>query len=255
MACSGAYCNEHGTGTTTCSQHRASCSTNRALSASVEFGITTGRIRADDINNLRTSIRDEIARYNLHRSFAVGVTQPTAYTTSTLIDNTHINEMHQMVQSADNVREPVGTSYATLTDPADATTDANSYANDATMNAGDWTSLRDKYNVLRQDCICNSDCACNLVCSCHNNCGCNYSDESLKENITYLGTRRGINIYKYNYIGDTSTQYVGVIAQEVLDLGFTEAVELGEDGFFKVHYDRLPNRGELWSDSDIKGME
>jgi len=254
MACSGTHCSEHGTGTTTCSEHRASCSTNRALSASGEFGITTGRIRADDINNLRTSIRDEITRYNLHRSFAVGITQDTAYGASTLVDNSHVNDLQQMVQSATNVNEPVGSSYASLPDPADAITSANSYAQGAVMNTGDWTSLRDKYNILRQDCICNSDCSCNLVCSCHNNCGCNYSDESLKENITFLGTRRGINVYKYNYKWDSATQYIGVLANEILDTEFSNAVELGEDGFFKVHYDRLPNRGELWSDSDIKGM-
>jgi hypothetical protein len=70
--------------------------------------------------------------------------------------------------------------------------DANggSYYSDrqgAVIQETDWgTGIKDKYNAIRQDCICNSDCACNNVCACHNDCGCNYSDERLKTDIWVL---------------------------------------------------------------------
>jgi len=44
-------------------------------------------------------------------------------------------------------------------------------------------SVRVKYNIIRQNCICNSDCSCNAVCSCHNDCGCHYSDPRLKMDV------------------------------------------------------------------------
>jgi hypothetical protein len=44
------------------------------------------------------------------------------------------------------------------------------------------------------------------------------------------------------------------MAQEILESEYSDAIELGEDGFFKVHYDRLPNRGELWGELTSKGQ-
>jgi hypothetical protein len=255
MACSGTFCNQNSTGTTTCGNHRAACSTNRALEPSTEFGITTGRIRQSDIEDLRSKIVQELERYRLHVSFGgVPLRQTSGYTTTTLIDNTHINEMELMAQQTNNVNEPVGSNYAEYIDPPDATTPSNSYNDGETMRATHWTTLRDKYNIMRQDCICNSDCTCNAVCNCHRDCGCNYSDERLKQNVTYLGTTHGINIYSYNYTWDISTKYIGVMAQEILESEYSDAIELGEDGFFKVHYDRLPNRGELWGELTSKGQ-
>ena len=254
MACSGTFCNLNSSGTTTCSNHRPGCSTNRPLASSTEFAVTTGRVRQSDIEDLRTKIRDELARYQQHStSFGAtfsGVTlrQPGAYTTGTTVSAAHINDLELMVQQTNNVNEPVGTTAAVFTNPADATTAANSYSAGALIDDGHWTTLRDKYNIMRQDCICNSDCTCNAVCNCHRDCGCNYSDERLKQNIIYVGTKHGINIYSYNYTWDVGTKYIGVMAQELLDTEFSNAIELGEDGFFKVHYDRLPNKGELWSE-------
>jgi len=188
MACSGANCNQHGTGTTTCSGHRASCSTNRTLGVSGEFASTSGRILASDVNNLRENIRAEVARYNLHRSFNVADRQPGGYTAgATLIDNGHINDFELMAQQVNNVNEPVGTNYAVLTDPADFNTAANQYQAGAPISVTHWTTIRDKYNTMRTDCICNADCSCNLVCACHNDCGCNYSSDSrLKQKVKYF---------------------------------------------------------------------
>jgi hypothetical protein len=254
MACSGTYCNQNSSGTTTCSNHRGGCSTNRPLSSSAEFAITTGRITQADIEDLRSKINAELDRYKQHSSgfgatfSGVANRQTSAFTTSTVISAAHINDMELMTQQTNNVNEPVGSNYASYTDPADATGGNNSYSSGTVMTTGQWSTLRDKYNIMRQDCICNSDCTCNAVCNCHNDCGCNYSDERLKQNITYLGTKYGINIYSYNYTWDQDTKYIGVMAQELINTEHSNAIELGEDGFFKVHYDRLPNKGELWSE-------
>jgi hypothetical protein len=254
MACSGTFCNLNSSGTTTCSNHRGACSTNRPLSPSAEFALTTGRVRADDIENLRANIRDELARYQLHStSFGaafggVAQRQPTGFNSSTIISAAQINDLELMVQQTNNVNEPVGSTAAVFTDPADATTAANSYSAGSLIDDAHWIALRDKYNIMRQDCICNSDCTCNAVCNCHRDCGCNYSDERLKQNIKFLGTKEGINIYSYNYTWDPETKYIGVMAQEILQSEYANAIEIDEQGFFRVHYDRLPNNGELWSE-------
>lgn len=239
MACSGSHCSNHGTGTSSCSGHRASCSTNRQVGfASL---VTNGLIRADDVNTLKNSIRAEVARYNQHRSFGVADRQASNYGSTTRIDNSHINDMELMAQQVNNVNEPVGTSFANLTDPADDTTAANSYAGGAKIDFAHWNTLLAKYNTMRQDCICNSDCACNLVCSCHNDCGCNYSDERLKENIQLVKNKNGINWYSFNYVWDKVTTHIGVMAQEILQTEHASAVSVDRSGFYKVNYNKIPS--------------
>lgn len=254
MACAGVYCQENSTGTTTCANHRGACSTNRPLASSTEFAIASGRVTAADIEDLRSKINDELSRYKQH-FWGGGVypfggisnLQTTPYNTSTNISAAHINELEAMVQQTNNVQEPIGSTPASYSDPADATTPSNSYGVGATIEAIHWATLRDKYNIMRQDCICNSDCTCNAVCSCHNDCGCNYSDDRLKQNIQYMDTVEGINIYSYNYIWDKTVKYIGVLASEILSSKYADAVEQDEQGFYKVHYDKLPRRGELWA--------
>jgi hypothetical protein len=238
MACSGSHCSNHGTGTTTCSGHRASCASNRTLSFTSYT--QNGLIRATDVNALRQAIRDEIARYNLHRSFSITQRQGTAYSTSTQVSAAHINDMDLMAQQVNNVIEPVGTSFAQLSAASNTNTAANSYAQNTRVNFSHWNTLLSKYNTMRQDCICNADCACNLVCSCHNDCGCNYSDERLKENIEFIETKNGLNLYKFNYIWDKVTEHIGVMAQEVLNTEYAQAVSKDSQGFYKVNYSKLP---------------
>ncbi len=256
MACSGVYCNQNSTGTTTCYQHRAACAANRPLASSTEFAISTGRVTAADIEDLRTKITDELTRYKTHLTNSntinhfggISYQAQTAINSSRLIYAADINGMESMVTATNNVNEPVGSNYAAYTNPADGTTAPNSYSAGGGITASHWTTLRDKYNIMRQDCICNSDCTCNAVCNCHRDCGCNYSDERLKQNIKFLGTREGINIYSYTYTWDPETKYIGVMAGEILQSEYAHAVEVDEQGFFRVHYDRLPNNGELWSE-------
>ena len=66
------------------------------------------------------------------------------------------------------------------------------------------------------------------------------SDIRLKENIVLIGSSNsGINIYEYNYISDPETRYVGVIAQELLDTQFKEAVVIAENGYYAVDYSKI----------------
>jgi hypothetical protein len=256
MACSGTFCNQNSTGTTTCSNHRGPCATNRPLASSTEFALASGRIRQSDIEELRVKIRDELTRYKAHTTNSgtvnqfggLALRQAAAYTTNTPVSAAHINDMELMTQQTINVTEPIGSNYQVYVNPADATTPANTYIGNTVVTATHWATLRDKYNIMRQDCICNSDCTCNAVCNCHRDCGCNYSDERLKQNIKFLGTREGINIYSYNYTWDQETKYIGVMAQEILQSEYSHAIEIDEQGFFRVHYDMLPNNGELWSE-------
>jgi hypothetical protein len=236
---------------TDCVGNRAACSTNAPVALSGNFAVAGGLITADDINTLKNAIRTELTRYSLHRSFANAGAMTSAYNSAgssgadhgagvTVIDNNHVNDYETIVQQVNNVVEPVGTDYAVLTDPADATTSPNSYANGELVEDTHWSVLLAKYNTMRQDCICNSDCACNAVCSCHGNCGCNYSDERLKENIKYLYTKKGIKLYSFNYIWDKGIIKVGVMAQDLINTVYSNAVLTDKNGYYKVDYNKLP---------------
>jgi hypothetical protein len=64
------------------------------------------------------------------------------------------------------------------------------------------------------------------------------SDLRLKHGISLLGyLDNGIGFYRFSYNG-SSKAYVGVIAQEVMDI-MPQAVARGRDGYLRVFYDRL----------------
>ena len=238
MACSGLHCTSHGTGTTSCSSHRATCSTNRTFSPSGNF--TGGTITASDINLLKTSIRDEITRYNLHADHSHILRQATNYGTTTPIDNVHINDMEQMVYDGENRKERVGSIYAVVT-PATlwGNKSISSYSEGMVIGASHWTTLKSRYDNLRTDCICNSDCSCNLVCACHNDCGCNYSDQRLKRDIEFLEERFGIKYYTFKYLWD-DVKRTGVMAQELIKTKWKDAVRQDRKGYYMVDYSMLP---------------
>jgi hypothetical protein len=234
-----------------CTGNRAACPTNNPVTLSGNFAIPGALITAADINTLKNAIRSELARYSQHRSFANAGDMASAYLASdssaadhgasvTVIDNKHVNDYETMVQRVNNVVEPVGSNYAVLTEQPDLTTSPNSYADGELIEDTHWSVLLAKYNTMRQDCICNSDCACNLVCSCNSDCGCNYSDERLKENIKYLYTKKGINLYSFNYIWEKGVTKIGVMAQDLLNTIYSNAVLTDENGYYKVDYKKLP---------------
>ncbi len=64
------------------------------------------------------------------------------------------------------------------------------------------------------------------------------SDIRLKRDIEAIGTlANGLTLYKFKYLW-SDTDMVGVMAQEVLNV-VPEAVITGEDGFYRVNYDKL----------------
>ena len=64
------------------------------------------------------------------------------------------------------------------------------------------------------------------------------SDRRLKTNIKYITTTEsGINLYRFNYVWDNSIEYVGVMAQEILEI-MPSAVEK-VNGYYVVYYDML----------------
>ena len=66
-----------------------------------------------------------------------------------------------------------------------------------------------------------------------------FSDKRLKENIEFIENVDGINIYKFDYIDGEKGQ-VGVIAQELLETPYKNAVLEDESGYYKVDYNKLP---------------
>ena len=65
------------------------------------------------------------------------------------------------------------------------------------------------------------------------------SDRRLKENITQIDVSpSGIPVYTFSYIGENDL-YKGVMAQDLLELGFEDAVGMGDDGYYFVRYNMI----------------
>jgi hypothetical protein len=66
------------------------------------------------------------------------------------------------------------------------------------------------------------------------------SDRRLKNNIKLIGVSPlGINIYEYNYIWDSNTKFIGVMAQELLGTEWAHAVVLDENNYYAVNYSEI----------------
>ena len=66
------------------------------------------------------------------------------------------------------------------------------------------------------------------------------SDIRFKTNIDRIGySDMNIPIYLFNYKDDLNTTYKGVMAQDLLKLGFEDSVIVGDDGYYRVDYSKL----------------
>ena len=66
------------------------------------------------------------------------------------------------------------------------------------------------------------------------------SDMRLKTNIDRIGySDMNIPIYLFNYKDDLNTTYKGVMAQDLLELGFNSSVILDSDGYYSVDYNSI----------------
>jgi hypothetical protein len=83
------------------------------------------------------------------------------------------------------------------------------------------------------------------------------SDVRVKRDITPIAKlENGLRLYRYRYAW-SDTLYVGVLAQEVLELA-PLAVSRGADGYLRVNYARLGLRMQLWEEwiaSHSNGLE
>ena len=71
------------------------------------------------------------------------------------------------------------------------------------------------------------------------------SDVRLKENIVKTGiSKSGIPIYTFNYKNDNNT-WSGTMAQDLIDMGKTEAVTIMDNGYYGVYYDMIDVDMEL----------
>ena len=65
------------------------------------------------------------------------------------------------------------------------------------------------------------------------------SDVRLKENIDHSGySKSGIPIYTFNYKG-SNKKWSGTMAQDLINLGINNAVEMMDNGYYGVHYDMI----------------
>ena len=67
----------------------------------------------------------------------------------------------------------------------------------------------------------------------------------MKENYEVIGTSAsGIPIYVFSYIGEAA-RYVGTMAQDLLNLGRTDAVAVADNGYYVVDYNVIDIEFEL----------
>lgn len=65
------------------------------------------------------------------------------------------------------------------------------------------------------------------------------SDAELKTNIKMINIIEGIKLYQFNYLWDTATTYIGVMAQDLLGTKYETAVSM-DKGYYMVDYSMLP---------------
>lgn len=181
MACTPFNLSNYSTGNATCSSHRDSCSTNRELAVSGAFGVSGQRINASDVENLRANIINELAVWNAWNNAngqgAYSVADPGAITSGRRVANSNITQLNNDLAAIVNYTassDAEGANYTVHNNGQGTNPGQGGIVAGNRITAPQWTAIRDSYNTIRQDCICNSDCHCNTVCTCYGNCGCNY---------------------------------------------------------------------------------
>lgn len=134
----------------------------------------------------------------------------------------------------------------------DQTVTLDNTSTDATdqINAAYINEIVQVLNNLNDPTGCGTVCRCNVVCNCNGDCACNYSDKRLKEHIQPINETTAsellynINTYEYNYKQNIiarlpiGIQY-GVMAQDLIDLGYEEFVNMDKDGYYSVNYQMM----------------
>jgi len=66
------------------------------------------------------------------------------------------------------------------------------------------------------------------------------SDRRAKENIEHQGKIDGVDVYTFNYIWDKAPKF-GVMAQDLQNTQYADAVSVHESGYYQVNYGMLPD--------------
>lgn len=221
MACTPTHCQDHGTGTTTCVNHRATCAANRILSWG--DAVQGGTIYASQIEELRSKLVAEIDTYNAHANY--NYAKYGVVTSGVSSGQVITNEVFNGIRDTESqITGVTGVNY-----------------DGELIEDSEWDNLISAYSIIRTNCICNSDCSCNNVCVCHGDCGCNYSDERLKTDITFEGVVNGLKIYTWKYIWNTAKTFRGVIAQDLIGTKHAHALVKDNNGYYMVNYSKLPD--------------
>lgn len=254
MACAGFNCSSHNIGNSQCSGHRPPCPSNGTIIPNVTVGSVITQAACDA---LRTQVVAQINAWNSWLTSSQNAPNPSGYTVYNptinqlaVIRAQHILDLNNDLEQVRNYSAVGGKNPGVPGMPTTSrTVTTGSYVsqpgqggivvNDR-IEAAEWNAIINSYNVIRQNCICNSDCHCNAVCACFNNCGCNYSDERLKENIKFIEQKFGLNIYEFTYIWDNTKKFIGALAQEVLNSSWAGAVSQDSNGYYQIDYSRLP---------------
>lgn len=185
MGCMGIHCNAHNL--KSCNRHQTKCPTNAPIQdfyppepEPTNLPPGTSQVVAEwHHDTLSKALKNQRDRVNTWLS-ANGGTSLTIdggaqeITTRPLnIGRTRFNDLSNSMRRIGNVKY-TGNLAGDAASPYNAFELLNVNALSEVTWAGQWSTLVTRYEVMRQDCICNSDCGINFSCACHNDCGCNY---------------------------------------------------------------------------------
>lgn len=152
---------------------------------------------------------------------------------------------HNIWQYIVNNARALQTAYSQTVSLDAASTDATDQINASYIN-----EIVQVLNNLNDPTGCGTVCRCNVVCNCNGDCACNYSDKRLKEFIqpitetTASELLYNINTYEYHYKQNIiahlpdGIQY-GVMAQDLIELGYEEFINTDKDGYYSVNYQMM----------------
>ncbi len=221
-------------------------------------GVTTGNVIKDNdiLEGLIQKVNNEISRYNANprhnesggEIYFTGAPEiGTDPATHTILDldvagsSVKYNIWLNIVRSAIALQTAHGLTPSIESSPVDKSDGAD------IINADYINEIVQVLNGLTNLTGCGTVCKCNVVCNCNGNCGCNYSDERLKKNIApitgtdYSKLINDIKVYSYDYKQDVISnlpvgiQY-GVMAQELIEQGLNEFIQLDSNGYYQVNY-------------------
>ncbi|NIP31924.1 MAG: hypothetical protein GTO02_20780, partial [Candidatus Dadabacteria bacterium] len=83
-----------------------------------------------------------------------------------------------------------------------------------------------------------------------------FSDKRLKNNLNLVHTfENGINLYSFNYNDNNEQMYIGVMAQDLNNMGLEHSVVTMPNGYYAVDYNKLGLRMTTLEEWEEKGLD